>query len=147
MTTSSLTLYTSAKLSLLEGALPLGTAKLQVVLLTSSYAPALTHSTYADISPVEVSGTTGTGYTTGGQALAGGAVAAQGAAAAFVASENTWPGATMAPQYAVLVEMAGAALAPTDKLVGYSTLAAAGLAVANAAFSITWPPTGILSIQ
>lgn len=149
MAASALTLYSAAKLALLDGQLALSTAKIQVVLLTSTYVPAASHALYSDVSTYEVTGAAGSGYTTGGQALSGQAVSAAGVGAAFTANASVWPSASMAPQFAALVEMAGTTLAPTDKLIGYVNLNASGgaVAVASATLTVTWPSSGILALS
>lgn len=148
MSADPIVLYSSAKINLLNGEINFSSGKFQVVLLTSSYVPSLAHSTYADISANEVSGASGTGYTTGGQPLISPAVAASGNGAIVTAGPSSWTGATFAAQYAAIVQVAGANLAPSDKLLGYVNLndPGAAIAVANAAFTITWPATGILAV-
>jgi uncharacterized membrane protein len=149
MAASAFTLYTAAKLALLEGQLSLSTAKIQVVLLTAAYVPAASNALYSDISANEVSGAAGTGYTTGGQALAGQSVTAAGSGAAFTGNSSVWSGATMAPKFAALVEMAGTTLAPSDKLIGYIDLNLGGgaISVASASLTLAWPSAGILTLS
>jgi hypothetical protein len=65
----SLTFYASALYNMAEGGFNLLAGAYQVVLLTASYSPdTATHSTYANVSADE---TTGTGYTAGGETLTG----------------------------------------------------------------------------
>jgi hypothetical protein len=149
MSADPIVLYSSAKLSLLEGGIDFATNKFQVVLLTASYTPSLAHAAYSDVSGNEVSGAAGTGYTTGGQALGSPSVAASGAGAIVTASPSVWQDATFAAQYAAIIQMAGSSIAPTDKLIGYVNLNDGGgaVAVAGATFTITWPSAGILALS
>jgi hypothetical protein len=147
MSATPFSLYASAAQAILEGELALNSAKFQAVLLTGQYVPESSHSTYADISGNEVSGAAGTGYVTGGAAVPV-TVQPSGAGAAFeaVSGSTVWENCTFSAQYVVLVEMAGATLAPTDKLLAYSELNSAPVAVASAPFTVNWPAGGILSI-
>ena len=121
--------YNSAKEFMLDGTIDLdaGDGFFSVVLCTSSYTPALTHSTYANISGAEVAN--GNGYTTGGDFPGTVTWAAAGGDATqmiFDSADPAWTasGGSITARYAVLTHVAAGTGVPqsTDKIIAYLLL-------------------------
>lgn len=121
--------YNSAKEFIGDGTIDLdaGDGYFSVVLCTSSYTPALTHSTYANISAAEVAN--GSGYTTGGDFPGTVTWAAAGGDATqmvFDPADPAWTasGGTITARYAVLTHVAAGTGVPqsTDKIIAYCLL-------------------------
>lgn len=132
----------------LSGGIDLDSDTIVCVLLSASYTPGrTTHSTWADVSAYEVSGT---GYTAGGQALANKTMTHSGGTGTWDADDVVWSSSTIEAKYAVLVKRAGGSLVSGDLLIGYCDLNAASgsatLASAGGAYTITWNASGIMTV-
>ncbi len=118
--------YNKAKEYIGDGTIDLdaGDAYFSVVLLTSSYTPALTHSAYSDISGTEVSN--GNGYTTGGDILASSTWTESSGTVTFDSADPSWTasGGSIVARYAVLVHIAAGSSVPQtgDKIIAYCLL-------------------------
>jgi hypothetical protein len=143
------TVYQNAKLALTQSAINLasGANNIACVLVTSGYTPAAnTHSTYADISSNEASGT---GYSPGGQIITSETDTASGGTVTFTSAAVSWTSSTVTAKYAVLVYRASAGTAAgSDKLICYVDLNSGGGSVATTAatFTITMNASGILTL-
>ena len=119
-------MYNKAKEFIGDGTIDLdaGDAYFSVVLLDSGHTPALTHSTYADISADEVAN--GNGYTTGGDICASTTWTESSGTVTFDAADPSWTasGGSIAARYAVLVHVAAGSGVPqsSDKIICYSLL-------------------------
>ena len=109
------------------------------------YAPPSTHSVFADVSASELP--SAGGYTAGGAALTSKAITTVLRSARYSAGPVSWPGATFTVRYAVIYKV-GTANALVNPLLLYvlldSTNADVSVPVA-AAFSLSWPVTGIFT--
>lgn len=135
--------YNSFKRDIANGSIDLDTDTINVMLVTSSYAPNIdTHTKRSDITN-EVAGT---GYTAGGQALASKTVTADNTndRAAFDAADVTWTTATITARGAVLYKSRGGA-SSVDELVAYYDFGADITSTASD-FVIQWGSTGIVLI-
>lgn len=94
------------------------TDNMYMVLLTSSYTPSVSHTSYSNVSANEVPN--GSGYTTGGAALASKSIAVETTnnRAYFTAANVTWSASTITAAYAALLKREGGSPASTDPLVG-----------------------------
>lgn len=131
-----------------SGGIDLDSDTIVCVLLSASYTPGrTTHSTWADLSAYEV---TGTGYTAGGQELAGKAVTHSSGTGKFDADDVVWSGSTITAKYAALVRRAGASLVSGDLAIAYADLntdsGAATMASAGGPFTVAWNAAGILTL-
>lgn len=101
-----------------------GDAYFSVILVTSSYTPALTHSTYADVSSNEVAN--GYGYTTGGDFPGTVTWTESSGTVTFDSVDPAWTasGGSITGRYAVLVHVAAGSGVPqsTDKIMAYCLL-------------------------
>lgn len=101
-----------------------GDAYFSVILATSSYTPALTHSTYADVSTNEVAN--GNGYTTGGDFPGSVTWTESSGTVTFDSADPSWTasGGSITARYAVLVHVAAGSGVPqsTDKIMAYTLL-------------------------
>lgn len=116
-------------------AVTLGTSTM-VALATSSYTPALTHTTYTDFSSAEVAN--GNGYTTGGVALSNPAFSGT-TTQVFDADDTTWTfTASKTARYAVIYDItSSAAIAYLDFGSDQTT---------SSTFTIVWNGSGIVNI-
>ena len=131
-----------------SGGIDLDSDTIVCVLLGTGYTPGrTTHSTWADISAQEI---TGTGYTTGGVALANKANTHSGGTGTWDADDVSWSTATITAKYAVLVRRAGGSLVSGDLLIAYCDLnTASGSATVSstgATFTVAMNASGILTI-
>lgn len=154
MTADAWKVYNQAKEFIGDGTIDLdaGDAYFSVVLLTSSYTPALTHSTYADISGAEVAN--GSGYTTGGDICASTTWTESSGTVTFDSADPTWTasGGSIVARYAALVHIAAGSGVPqaTDKLIAYMLMdnAPANVtAVDGADLSIVLPSGGYFTVS
>lgn len=101
-----------------------GDAYFSVILVTNSYTPALTHSTYADVSANEVAN--GNGYTTGGDFPGSVTWTESSGTVTFDSADPAWTasGGSITARYAVLVHVAAGSGVPqsTDKIMAYTLL-------------------------
>lgn len=133
--------YNSFKRDIANGSIDLDTDTINVMLVTSSYAPNIdTHTKRSDITN-EV---TGTGYTAGGQALASKTVTADTTndRGVFDAADTTWTTATITARGAVLYKSRGGA-SSADELIAYYDFGADYTSTASD-FVIQWGATGIV---
>lgn len=146
--------YNKAKEYIGDGTIDLdaGDAYFAVVLLTSSYTPALTHSTYADISAAETAN--GNGYTTGGDFPGSVTWTESSGTVTFDSADPAWTasGGSIVARYAALVHVAAGSGVPqsTDKLIAYSLLDNAPAdvtAVAGADFTIQLSASGYFTVS
>lgn len=117
-------LFDSFKEYVADGTVDLDEAtSFRCALVTSSYTPALTHSTWNDIVANEVAN--GNGYSTHGAAMTQTWVNASGTVT-FDSTNPTWnaSGGSIVARYAVIVhdDNADGTLETTDKLVAYCLL-------------------------
>jgi hypothetical protein len=147
-------LYNKSKEYIGDGTIDLdaGDAYFTVVLLTSSYTPALTHDAYSSISGSEVANANG--YTTGGDILAATTWTESAGTVTFDATDPAWTasGGSITARYAALVHIAAGSGVPqsTDKLIGYCLLdntPADVIAVDGAAFKIQLPVQGFFQVS
>lgn len=117
------TFYNTGKQGIIGGGSPainLLSDNIYLILVASTYTPAVGHSTYADLGSNEVA--TGGGYTQGGVALGTKSIAIDGTnnRAYFTSTSAQWTSATITARYAIMVRKATAsgACASTDLLVG-----------------------------
>lgn len=119
-------IYDQAKEFIGDGTIDLdaGDAYFSVVLVTSGYTPAQTHSTYADISGNEVSN--GNGYTTGGDICSSVTWTNSSGTITFDSADPSWTasGGSITARYAVLTHIAAGSSVPqsSDKIIAYSLL-------------------------
>lgn len=126
MAVSAWTMYSNGLLNIGNGNIDLAADTFFMILLTTSYTPAVnTDSTYGGINTNEVS--TGNGYTAGGAEITGNSNTLSGATGKFTANDVAWTSATMTFRYAAIVHCAnGSSLQSTDLLVGYSDTTGGG---------------------
>lgn len=132
-----------------SGGIDLDSDTIVCVLLGTGYSPnRTTHALWSDISAQEIAN--GNGYTSGGQALSGKTVTHSAGTGTFDADDVSWSSSTITAKYAALVRRAGASLASGDLLVAYLDLntdsGSATVASLNAAFTIEWNASGILTL-
>jgi hypothetical protein len=110
--------YDKFKEYMADGTMDLDGDTFKIVLLASTYTPALTHSTYADISGDELA--TAYGYTNGGQALASVTWNESGGTVTFDCANPAWTasGGSIVCRYAAIYDDT----ATNDELVCYSLL-------------------------
>ena len=146
--------YNKAKEYIGDGTIDLdaGSAYFSVVLLTSSYTPALTHSTYSDISGTEVAN--GNGYTLGGDVCSNVTWSESSGTVTFDSDDPTWTasGGSIVARYAALVHIAAGSGVPQagDKLIAYSLLDNAPAdvtAVSGADFTIQISANGYFQVS
>jgi len=130
-------LYSSGKLSSLNGALDADTDTLVMVLLADTYTPAVTHSTYADISADEI---TDTDYT---PQLISAVTFSEASGTVTLDSDDVSFGSNVSitAKYGVIVRRDGASLASADLLLGYVDLDTSGGSVSstNSEFTVRTP--------
>jgi len=119
-------IYNNAKEYIGDGTIDLdaGDAFFAVILLTSSYTPALTHDAYSDVSANEVAN--GNGYTTGGVTPSSTTWTNSSGTVTFDSDNPSWTasGGSITARYAAFVHVAAGSGVPqpTDKLIAYSLL-------------------------
>ena len=129
-----------------------GDGYFSVVLVASGYTPALTHSTYADISANEVAN--GNGYTTGGDFPGTVTWTEASGTVTFDSADPSWTasGGSITARYAVLTHVAAGTGVPqsTDKILAYCLLdnTPADVSAADGnAFTITLAATGYFTVS
>jgi|DEB0MinimDraft_3_1074331.scaffolds.fasta_scaffold16546_3 hypothetical protein len=129
-----------------------GDGYFSVILATSSYTPALTHSTYADVSAAEVAN--GNGYTTGGDFPGTVTWTEASGTVTFDSADPSWTasGGNIVARYAVLVHVAAGTGVPqsTDKIMAYCLLdntPADVTATDGNAFTIQLAATGYFTVS
>ena len=139
MAAGNFTVYGAAMESIADGTIDLDNDTFVMVLVTSGYTPAVdTHSTWADVSANEASGT---GYTAGGQVVSPLTVTRATNVVTVDCGNTSWANSTITAKYAVIVRRAGGSLAGTDLLLLYLDLDTGGGSVssANATFDVNTP--------
>lgn len=139
--------YATAAEKIARNTLDLDTHAFRIVLLTASYTPNQnTHSTWADLSAAEVSGT---GYTAGGLPITQ-AVARSGTSVNFDCDDRAWASSTITAKYAALVRDADAngALVAGDDILAFCDLETGGGSVSTtaAALTITMNAGGLFNV-
>jgi hypothetical protein len=128
--------YATAAEKIARNTLDLDTHAFRIVLLTASYTPNQnTHSTWADLSAAQV---TGTGYTAGGQSITQ-AVARSAANVNFDCDDKSWPSSTITAKYAALVRDVDSDgdLDSTDDILAFCDLETGGGSVSTTAAALT----------
>ena len=138
--------YGAAAEAIGDGALDLDDNSFRMILVTSTHTPnQSTHSTYADVSANEVSGT---GYTTFGQGLTCTWVRS-GLVVTFDCDDQSWTGSTITAKYAVIVRDgdANGSLVAGDLLLCYCDLETGGgsISTTNGTLSITINASGVFT--
>ena len=118
MAAGTFTLYDSFAEFVADGTIDLDTHTFKIMLLTSTYTPAASDSTYAGISANEISGTNG--YTTTGAALTSVTWSQTSGVATFDSADQVWTasGGSIVARHAVIYSDTAA----SDELVGYLLL-------------------------
>lgn len=143
MAAGQFTLYDSGHLSFFDGTFAFATDTIVCVLLSDTYTPASTHSTYADISADEI---TDADYAV--QTVANATVTQSSGTVTVTCDPVSFGSAvTISAQYAVLVRRASTALASTDLLVGYVDLNSGGGMVSstNSEFTVSPSASGLFT--
>lgn len=146
MPAGSWKVYGAALEAINKGTIDLDTNTFRMVLCTSSYTPnQSTHSTWADASAAEVSGT---GYTASGKLLTA-TVTRSSLVVTFDCDDQSWTTSTITAKYAIIVKDADAngTIASTDALVAYVDLETGGGSVSTTAgtFQITINASGVFT--
>ena len=131
----------------LRGLLVLADSGKRVMLLADSYEPDTAHATWEDVAAHEI---VGPGYTPGGVAASVSAATLDGSTAALaIDGALTWPGSSFTAKYAVMVHAAGASVASSDSLVGWSDLNPDGdaLTLATGTLELTFEDNEILALE
>lgn len=140
-------MYGAALGKFLDGTLDFDTDSFRMVLVTSGYTPALTHTAWSAISANEVAN--GNGYATHGKALTC-TTSVAGQVASLDCDDQSWPSSTFSAKYAVIVHDAdgNGALAAGDVPVMYCDLETGGgsLSPSNGTLSITINASGLYQI-
>lgn len=137
-------LYNIFKAEAMKGNIDLENDTIKVALLTSSYTPDIdTHQHYDDLTN-EVS-SSGTGYTTGGQALTTKAVTQDNTddEGVFDADDTTWASSTITARYAVIYKDTGTP--STSPLIGYIDFGS-DQESDSGDFTIEWATEGIINL-
>lgn len=154
MAAGSWTIYNKAKEYIGDATIDLdaGDGYFRVVLLSSSYTPALTHSTYSDISSTELS--TANGYTVGGDAPGSVTWTESSGTVTFDSADPAWTasGGSIVARYAVLCHVAAGTGVPqsSDKVIAYvllDTTPADVTAVDGSNFVIRLPAGGYMQLS
>jgi hypothetical protein len=138
--------YGAAELGIRNGTIDLDSNTFRMVLVTSSHTPnQSTHSTWADASANEASGT---GYTSSGKLLTA-TNTRSGLVVTFDVDDQAWTSSTITAKYALIVKDADAngTLASTDALLCYCDLETGGgsLSSTAASFTITINASGVFA--
>lgn len=144
MTAGPFVVYNSAKLELLNGTQDWVNDNHRLVLLTSSYTPAASHSTWADLSAYEV---TDTDYDA--QDMTGETISGSSGTVAYSADVVSYGSSvTITARYAAIVCGTVAGAASGDKLVGYFLLDDTPADVSRSAegFRVNWASAGIFTV-
>lgn len=146
MPAGSWKVYGAALEAVNKGTIDLDTNTFRMVLCTSSYTPnQSTHSTWADASAAEVSGT---GYTASGKLLTC-TVTRSSLVVTFDCDDQSWTTSTITAKYAIIVKDAATTgtIASTDALVAYVDLETGGGSVSTTAgtFAITINASGVFT--
>ena len=116
----------------------------RVALLDNTYTITQTHSTWADVSGDEV---TGTGYSAGGMDLANESVnVATDGVAKYLVDDATWTGSTITARYAVIVKGPVATVTGTDPLICVVALDTVDVSSTAGDFKIQWHADGAFTL-
>lgn len=136
-------IYTSFYTKLMNGGgIDLDTDTIKVALLGSGYTPSKAHSTYADISGNEV---TGTGYSAGGATL-GSKVITQDDTnfySTWDAADPSWPSSIITARYAAIYKSTGTP--STSFLIALIDFGQV-LSTNNSTFSVAFNASGIIRL-
>lgn len=147
MPAGSWKVYGAAAEAVAKGTVDLDTNTFRMVLVTSAHTPnQSTHSTWADMSANEA---TGTGYTSSGKLLTC-TVTRSSLVVTFDCDDQSWTTSTITAKYAVIVKDADAngTLASTDALVAYCDLETGGGSISTTAgtLAITINASGVFTL-
>lgn len=146
MAAGNFTLYNSAIIDFFDGTQDWDTDSHYMILITSTYTPAGTHATLADISTNEV---TDADYAR--QDLTTEAVTEPTAGTARCDADNVSFGAsvTITAKYAAVLVGTVAGAASTDPVVGYVDLDTGGGSVSstNGTFEVQWSANGLFEVS
>lgn len=135
--------YNKAITSLLNKEIDWGSDTIKCMLTTSSYTPSQTNHQYKSSVTNEVS-SSGTGYTTGGQALASKTEVITGQVLALDAANTVWSTSSITARYAVIYDDTPATDA-TKPLIAYVDFGA-DVTSSSGDFTIAWDSAGIVTI-
>jgi hypothetical protein len=135
--------YNAAKADIVDGTIDLTSATSNAfrVVLVDDYTFDATHTTYADVSSDEVSGT---GYSAGGEGLSSLSVSQTAGTASWDAGDTTWAGSTITADGAVIVYTDDGTTDSSDKLLCYIDFGA-DHSSSSGNFTIAWDSAGILT--
>lgn len=145
MAAGNFVVYGAAIENIAKGLMDLDTSTFVVTLHGTGYTPnATTHSTWADVSASQMSGT---GYTAGGKTLTM-SVTRSGGTVTVDANDQTWTTITLtSAKYAVVTQRAGGSLASGDLLLGYFELESGGtVSPSGGNLTITWNASGLFTM-
>ena len=147
MPAGSWKVYGAAAEAIAKGTVDLDSNTFRMALVTASHTPnQSTHSTWADVSANEA---TGTGYTSSGKLLTC-TVNRSALVVTFDCDDQSWAASTITAKYAIIVKDADAngALASTDALVAFCDLETGGgsLSTTAGAFAITINASGVFTL-
>lgn len=118
---------------MMSGTIDLVTDNIYAMLVSGSYTPSTSHTTYTDVSPYQ---TAGQGYSAGGQLLTSKSIYSVGNAAHFDASDVTWSNSSLTASGVVLWYSGG----PTTRhLITWIELG--NQSSTNGIFQIVWNNT------
>jgi hypothetical protein len=113
-------------------------ASIKVALVTSSYVPSQSHTSYANVSAYEISGGD---YTLGGQALSGKTISTNQNQLQLDAIDIAWASLPVKPRYAIIYDSTNVT-ASLCTLMGYLDLGN----LKGRKLRIRWPSTGVLTL-
>ena len=147
MAAGAFKVYGAAAEAIAKNTVDLDSNTFRMTLHTSSYTPNQgTHSTWADVSASEVSGT---GYTSSGKLLTC-TVNRSSLVVTFDCDDQAWTSSTITAKYAVIVKDADAngTIASTDALLCYCDLETGGGSLSTTAgtFTVTINASGVFTI-
>jgi hypothetical protein len=118
----------------------------RVALLGSGYTITQTHSTWADVSGQEV---TGTNYVAGGKDMVNEAInTATDGTAKYDADDDSWTGSTITARYAVVVVGLAATTTGTDPLVCVVALdTTTDVSSTAGTFKVQWNADGLFTLS
>ena len=133
-------IYDCFKEDLMDATVNLSSDTIKVALLDDSHAFDATDTTWADISANEITNTSGTAYTAGGEALAGLTIVVSSNIARWDANDAAWTTATFSAYHVVLYDTTN-----SDSLIASIDLGGEQT-VTSGTFTVEWSAGGILSL-
>lgn len=145
--TASLTFYNSFKEYVADGTFDLNTDTFKVMLVSSSYTFAATHSVIADCSANEISNA---GYTAGGATLASVTFSQTSGTATFDAADTTWTATStsLVARRAIIYKSgtANARVSPLIASVLLDTTPADVTVTATNVLTLQWNGSGVFTL-